>query len=134
MKGPGDFEPDDEDDRIEQRVEELVEDWQKEPSKLMEASERVYEGGMLDLTEVIDALASLNGMDTEKMVGSDAFARVLRAAANCERERDTELKEIAEEQAQKESEGWPAWKGTASLTRHHAQLQYARAQAQGIDL
>lgn len=109
MYGPPYYtDPPEDDDRIERRAAELEEQYANDPDKLREidvgASESLnpehYEG-------IFSALADLAGVDAEKLIGSDALARVLWMADDMEAVRIKHVKERAQADAEEESKSWP---------------------------
>lgn len=82
----------DDDDAIAERAEEMGGD----PAKVAEADENW--SGTLDgsaYSDIESALADLHDVPADRLIGSDALARVLRSAAICAAARYAELLEMA---------------------------------------
>lgn len=116
--GPGDYwhqEPHWQGSReqdIAERAGELYDEYRRDPAKVAEADEDVAglrPGEHYDALE--SALADLGEVSAERLIGSDALARVLRLAAVHAEARRARLLEMAREQAEREfappDEPWP---------------------------
>ena len=126
LRGPGDFTPDDPDDRIECRAEELETEIADDRERVLALD--VEQSELLDGTQyeaIFTALADLFDVPTDRLIGSDALAATLRQARTCAAMREQAIVDAALEQAERESADWPTWRGTQAATQHHAQMRYA---------
>lgn len=82
-------------------AESVLAQFRGDASKVREADENW--SGTLDgrqYSEIESSLADLHGIDADKLIGSDALARVLRMAKVCADAREAELRRMAEEEAE----------------------------------
>ena len=133
LRGPGDFTPDDPDERVSERAEELQTELREDAKQLAAidccASEQLdsaqYESLFAVLADAEDSglvhrLASGDPLTALQAKHLDVFARVARIAKDMAAAREAGLTEAARTQAERESAGWPQWRGTAAATQHYA--------------
>lgn len=136
LRGPGDFTPEDPDERIDERAEELEREIPKDAKRLAEidrdASELLageqYERLFSVMADAEDSglvakLAEGEPLTSLPQAQLDVFARLVRLAKEIAAEREKAVREAALAQAERESEGWPLWRGSAAMTLHYAQMR-----------
>lgn len=133
MKGPGDFTPDDDDDRVSVRAEELCGVIAEDRQAVLLLDAEASEGLAGEQYErAFTLLADLDGKHPADLLGSDLLADLYRLAGELAAIRETAIANHAQAMAEREAEDWPVWRGSASATRHRAQIEgdaLARAEA-----
>lgn len=71
--------------------------------------------------DISDALIKLNGTHPDSLPGSAVLASLYRYGGCISALVDAEVKRLAENQAERESESWPRWQGTMEATQRHTQ-------------
>lgn len=125
LPGPGDYAPDDDDDRVATRADELFDEYIRDQDKIAEADECVagtFDGEHYSETERV--LADLDAIEPADLCSSDVLARLYQLARAHGVARRQQLREMAAEQATRESMDWPTWRGTHEMTRFHASRMY----------
>lgn len=127
MKGPGDFTPDDPDDRIANRAEELEREIAGDDARVkaidVELSEQLEAS---QYEELFSVMADLHAIDPDKLPGNPILPRLYKLSRPIAAMREAAIVQAAQDQAETESLEWPAWRGTESATRHAGQMEYRR--------
>lgn len=86
-----------EDDEL---VDSLLHDFRNDAQKIAEAD--TLWAGTIDMSDADSALADLHRVEPSDLLGSDVLARLYRLARSCHEARDSELRDMAQDEADKQ--------------------------------